>query len=76
MNLERRLERLESAIAEQRQETPDPADLTRLTEDERRTLEDLAATACGPDDVWALEKLTSDELHKLRALAVKARDEA
>lgn len=73
MNLERRLERLESAIAEQRQETPDPVDLSLLTEDERRTTETLAAIACEDSHTWDLAKLADGELRRLRALAVKAR---
>lgn len=76
MTLMKRLEKLEAAIAEQRHVVPDPADLTRLTEDERRTLADLAATACGPDGVWDLAKLTDRELRALRTLTDKARDGA
>lgn len=71
MNLERRLEKLEAAITER--QLVDPVDLTRLTEDERRTLEDLAAKAGGDGGAWALDKLTDGELRTLRALADKAR---
>lgn len=73
MNLVKRLEKLESAIAEQRHVDPDPVDLSRLSADELQDLETLAATACGPDGVWALEKLAGGELRTLRALADKAR---
>lgn len=73
MNLERRLERLESAIADKRQDTPDPVDLSRLTEDEQRTIETLAATACEDGHTWDLSKLADSELRTLKEVVKKAR---
>lgn len=73
MNLVKRLEKLESAMLSPPTRDPDPVDLTLLSADELRELEALAATACRPDGVWALEKLTSEELRTLREVVKKAR---
>lgn len=71
MNLERRLDKLEAAIAEQRH--VDPVDLTLLSADELQDLEALAAKAGGDGGAWNLSKLADGELRTLRALVKKAR---
>lgn len=76
MSLTRRLEALEAVIVRSQQEDPDPADLTRLSADELRDFETLAAKAGGNGGAWDLSKLTDGELRTLRALVKKARDEA
>ena len=73
MNLSRRLEALEAVIVRRQQEDPDPADLSRLSADELRDFETLAAKAGGDGGAWALSKLADGELRTLRALVQKAR---
>lgn len=66
----RRLEALEATIA-RRETTPRP-DLTRLSDDERHTIDSLRAKACADSGHWNLSRLTADDLRILRGLLQKA----
>lgn len=66
----RRLEALETMIT--RQESQPRPDLSRLSVEERHTIDSLRAKAGGDTDNWNLSRLTADDLRILRALLRKA----